>query len=93
MRSVEPSVTAYRDGPFLVRGPIRLVDEEGRSFELRRDVVALCRCGRSRIKPLCDGTHAAGPRRVPDEATGPEISSPAATVPQAALGSSSSDVR
>jgi len=60
----EPTITAYRDGPFLVRGPIVVVDEEGRRVEVRRPVVPLCRCGRSRTQPLCDGTHeASGPKR------------------------------
>ena len=61
----QPSITAYREGPYLVRGPVRLVDEDGAEVELRREVVALCRCGRSRTKPLCDGTHAATLSRPP----------------------------
>ena len=64
MTRTTPSITAYRDGPFLVRGPVTVVDEEGRPVEVRRRVVPLCRCGRSRTQPLCDGTHeASGPRR------------------------------
>ena len=63
MREPAPSVTAYRDGPFLVRGPVVLVDEDGEELCVRREVVALCRCGRSRIKPICDGSHAAAPAR------------------------------
>ena len=50
---------AYPDGPFLVRGPVTIVDGDGRSIDVRRAVVALCRCGRSRRQPLCDGTHTA----------------------------------
>jgi CDGSH-type Zn-finger protein len=50
-------ITAYRDGPLLVRGPVRLQDQEGREIVVQRQVVALCRCGRSRTRPLCDGTH------------------------------------
>ena len=50
-------VTPYRDGPLLVRGPVRLQDQEGDEITVERDVVALCRCGKSRMKPLCDGTH------------------------------------
>jgi CDGSH-type Zn-finger protein len=46
------------NGPYLVRGPIELVDAEGRAFELPGEVVALCRCGGSENKPFCDGTHA-----------------------------------
>jgi CDGSH-type Zn-finger protein len=60
MHEPTASISAYREGPYLVRGPVRIVDEDGREVEIRRDVVALCRCGRSRSKPLCDGTHAAG---------------------------------
>jgi CDGSH-type Zn-finger protein len=52
-------IRAYPDGPFLVRGPVTIVDGDGRSLSVRRAVVALCRCGRSRRQPLCDGTHTA----------------------------------
>jgi CDGSH-type Zn-finger protein len=53
------TVTAYRQGPFLVRGPVTILDEDGREVQVRRSVVPLCRCGRSRTKPLCDGVHEA----------------------------------
>ncbi len=52
-------ITPYRDGPYLVRGPFALVDQDGNEIEVRRRVVALCRCGRSQIRPFCDGTHKA----------------------------------
>jgi CDGSH-type Zn-finger protein len=50
-------ITPYRDGPYLVRGPFTLVDQDGNEIEVKRRVVALCRCGRSQIRPFCDGTH------------------------------------
>jgi CDGSH-type Zn-finger protein len=50
-------ITPYRDGPLLVRGPFRLVDQDGEQIEVVRGTIALCRCGRSKIRPLCDGTH------------------------------------
>jgi CDGSH-type Zn-finger protein len=50
-------ITPYRDGPVLVRGRFTLIDEDGREIEHRRQPVALCRCGKSRLRPLCDGTH------------------------------------
>jgi CDGSH-type Zn-finger protein len=50
-------ITPYRDGPLLVRGPFRLRDQDGRDIEIGRETVALCRCGKSRIRPFCDGTH------------------------------------
>jgi CDGSH-type Zn-finger protein len=57
--SGEPTITPYRDGPLLVRGPFRMQDQDGNEIEVTRKTVALCRCGKSRIRPFCDGTHAA----------------------------------
>ena len=50
-------ITPYRDGPLLVRGPFTLRDQDGSTIDVGRETVALCRCGRSRIRPFCDGTH------------------------------------
>ncbi len=50
-------ITPYRDGPLLVRGAFRIEDQEGHEIEPGREVVALCRCGKSRIRPFCDGSH------------------------------------
>jgi CDGSH-type Zn-finger protein len=50
-------ITPYRDGPLLVRGPFRMQDQDGRPIEVGRETVALCRCGKSRIRPFCDGSH------------------------------------
>lgn len=55
----EVTITAYPDGPLLVRGPVELQDDDGNPIENRRRTVALCRCGLSTIKPFCDGTHKA----------------------------------
>jgi CDGSH-type Zn-finger protein len=52
-------ITPYRNGPYLVRGPFVIVDQDGNEIEVKRPVVALCRCGRSQIRPFCDGTHKA----------------------------------
>jgi CDGSH-type Zn-finger protein len=54
---VETVITAYQDGPLLVRGPVRIQDQDRRQIVVDRKVVALCRCGKSRSRPLCDGTH------------------------------------
>jgi CDGSH-type Zn-finger protein len=51
------TITPYRDGPLIVRGTFRLTDQDGREIDPGRDTVALCRCGKSGIKPFCDGTH------------------------------------
>lgn len=50
-------ITPYADGPLIVRGPFALVDAEGREIDVGRRTVAFCRCGRSRLRPFCDGTH------------------------------------
>lgn len=55
-------VRACPDGPVLVRGADRVVDDEGREHETRRPVVAVCGCGKSTLKPWCDGTH----KSIPD---------------------------
>lgn len=50
-------ITPYKDGPLLVRGDFELTDQEGNAIETNRRTIALCRCGRSKLKPFCDGTH------------------------------------
>ena len=52
-------ITVRENGPYLVRGPITIVDADGVQFDLPADkpAVALCRCGGSTNKPFCDGTH------------------------------------
>ena len=45
------------DGPYLVTGPVRVVDAAGRVLH-EGGGVALCRCGRTRWAPFCDGSHA-----------------------------------
>lgn len=44
-------------GPLWVVGGIALVGADGRSYPIRNRVT-LCRCGASRNKPFCDGSHA-----------------------------------
>ncbi|MCU1473643.1 CDGSH iron-sulfur domain-containing protein [Amnibacterium sp.] len=51
------TVTACPNGPILVRGDFELRTPDGRVVAQHRRTVALCRCGKSTIKPWCDGTH------------------------------------
>ena len=53
----EATITPYRDGPLLVRGPFKLLDQDGNEIDPGRETVALCRCGKSRMRPFCDGSH------------------------------------
>jgi CDGSH-type Zn-finger protein len=43
-------------GSLWVTGNIPVERADGQPFETRNRVT-LCGCGRSKIKPLCDGTH------------------------------------
>jgi CDGSH-type Zn-finger protein len=59
MTEDETVITPYRDGPLLVRGTFKLVDQNGDEIAVggRETTTALCRCGKSRLRPFCDGTH------------------------------------
>ena len=61
------TITPYRDGPYLVRGAFRVLDQDGNEVEISRRTVALCRCGRSSMRPFCDGTHRVTGFRAPSE--------------------------
>jgi CDGSH-type Zn-finger protein len=56
---VTASIVPYEDGPLIVRGDFELRTPDGALIDPGRGTVALCRCGRSAIKPFCDGTHKA----------------------------------
>lgn len=49
------TITALKAGPYLVKGPIKLVHADGK--EETKDGAHLCRCGGSANKPFCDGSH------------------------------------
>jgi CDGSH-type Zn-finger protein len=51
------TITPYPDGPYLVRGDFVVRDQEGNELPTERQTIALCRCGKSRMRPFCDGTH------------------------------------
>jgi CDGSH-type Zn-finger protein len=58
----EPSIGLVHDtqaakmGPIWVRGGITIESARGEAYE-KRNRVTLCRCGKSRNKPFCDGSH------------------------------------
>ncbi|MEU4244089.1 CDGSH iron-sulfur domain-containing protein [Actinoplanes sp. NPDC026619] len=53
------TIIPYEDGPLIVRGDFEIATPDGTPIEAGRTTVALCRCGKSAIKPFCDGTHKA----------------------------------
>jgi CDGSH-type Zn-finger protein len=78
-------IVPYQDGPYLVRGPVVLRDHDGKDIALNRRTIALCRCGKSRMRPFCDGTHHLIGFRVPSQRETPQgrNSKPAAQSPAA----------
>lgn len=57
----EVTIKVRDDGPLLVTGPVTIVDATGAGFTIPagKPAVALCRCGQSKNRPFCDGTHKA----------------------------------
>ena len=53
----QAKITVRDNGPYLVKGPVLLLDADGNEFRSERATVALCRCGGSMTKPSCDGAH------------------------------------
>jgi CDGSH-type Zn-finger protein/truncated hemoglobin YjbI len=71
--ALPPELRIARNGPYLVTGVPGLTDHLGATIRPAPQL-ALCRCGRSALKPLCDGSHARtgfsgakDPERVPDQ--------------------------
>ncbi|MBM7459717.1 hypothetical protein JOE26_002392 [Rhodococcus coprophilus] len=50
-------VRKVKGGPMLVNGPVRILTDDGAETESDRFVVAVCRCRRSALYPLCDTSH------------------------------------
>ncbi len=53
----DPLVTALKNGPYLVIGGIEVAGHAGRAEEVSEEHCTLCRCGSSKNKPFCDGSH------------------------------------
>jgi len=51
-----PMVTVTKDGPYAVTGGIELIGVD-LAPEASREHYTLCRCGASKNKPFCDGSH------------------------------------
>lgn len=66
-------ITINNNGSIRVEGEFEICDPEGNKFDLAgRTAIGLCRCGASKNKPFCDGSH---------RAAGFESSCPARALP------------
>lgn len=52
----ERLVETRLNGPLMVHGSILVKDHQGNEIQ-KSNVTAFCRCGASKNKPFCDGTH------------------------------------
>lgn len=51
-------ITVLSDGSLKIEGDFEITDKNGGIYNLQgREVVSLCRCGMSKNKPFCDGSH------------------------------------
>ena len=53
----EPAITVSKDGPYRVTGGIPIEGGDPRAQGSSTEHYALCRCGHSKNKPFCDGSH------------------------------------
>jgi CDGSH-type Zn-finger protein len=51
-------ITVNSNGSLRIEGEIEMVDKNGNVYDLGgREVIGVCRCGMSKNKPFCDGSH------------------------------------
>jgi len=54
----EVTVQPLKNGPLLVKGPVQLLDAQGKPMTVQEgQPIALCQCGHSATKPFCNGSH------------------------------------
>ena len=54
----EVTIKTRENGPLLVTGIVKLTDHLGNQYDSTgKENIALCRCGTSKSRPFCDGTH------------------------------------
>jgi CDGSH-type Zn-finger protein len=53
------TIRCRENGPLVLPANFVIVDHLGNAFQLPagKENVALCRCGQSKSKPFCDGSH------------------------------------
>jgi len=51
-------ITINTNGSIKIEGDFEICDRTGATYDLAgRSVIGLCRCGNSKNKPFCDGSH------------------------------------
>ena len=52
------TVKGLKNGPLEISGGVKVLAYKGKEYDDAGDPVYLCRCGQSKSKPYCDGSHA-----------------------------------
>ena len=51
-------ITVNDNGSLKIEGDFEIVDKNGTQYDLGgREIISVCRCGLSKNKPFCDGSH------------------------------------
>ena len=51
-------ITVNDNGSLRIEGDFEIVDKTGARYDLAgRETISVCRCGLSKNKPFCDGSH------------------------------------
>ncbi|MDR3708436.1 MAG: CDGSH iron-sulfur domain-containing protein [Capsulimonadaceae bacterium] len=53
----DTTIETLPKGPYKVSGVFEVKDKDGETITTEKKTVFLCRCGASKDKPFCDGTH------------------------------------
>lgn len=56
-RSKFARIQILKDGPMLVSGNFLIRDAQKKKIKVENKLAALCRCGSTKKKPFCDGSH------------------------------------
>ena len=55
---MKTKITVNSNGSLKIEGEFEIVDKQGNTYGLGgRNVISFCRCGLSKNKPFCDGSH------------------------------------
>ena len=65
----DATVQVMPNGPLRISGSFEITDGTGAKFDLGgRTALGLCRCGLSKNRPFCDGSHASAGFKADDKA-------------------------
>ena len=72
------TIKVRENGSLLIEGEdVKLIDWTGAEYVVPKKPFALCRCGQSKQKPFCDGTHKTCGFVGNEAAPGPKANPPA----------------